>query len=265
MTLIVVAIPTVAGLLIGADSRLTLYGANWTATCGNVFKIAEVEGVERTAIFVTGYGTVWDLRNVPPEQLCTHIAKTKPNFDALNILAAAVRGGSNNHEISAAVADETARYVAANPNDFASRSGQYLFQAAIARYEAATQTSVLTSFLVNLDPGGSVRAGPVKTEKFSLEDEFRLSLFGEASYLEQAVFAGPGAQFLTERYGRFRSNLSTVEVPDSQLAADFVTDVIEAASRTTSLIPAQTGIGGPVDVLLIGKDASPSRMQWKQR
>ncbi|MCA1510256.1 hypothetical protein [Bradyrhizobium sp. NBAIM01] len=262
MTLIIV-VPTVAGLIIGADSRLTLSGAGWTAACDNVFKIAEVEGVERTAIFVAGYSTVWDLRNVPPENLCQHVGSNKPKFSALDLLAAAVRTAHNMQELSAAVVRETSRYVSEHPNDFVRQSGMQLYQAAVARYEVATQTSSITSFAVNLDISGAAVRGELKTETFDLDSEFRLSLFGEASYLEQAVFAGPGAQFLTERYGRFRSTMSTIKAAEPSLAADFVVDLIEAASRTTALIPTETGIGGPVDVLLVNKDATPKRLAWK--
>jgi len=52
MTLIVV-IPTVAGLVVAADSRLTLYDPNWIVACDNVFKISEVESVDRTVVFTT--------------------------------------------------------------------------------------------------------------------------------------------------------------------------------------------------------------------
>jgi hypothetical protein len=57
--------------------------------------------------------------------------------------------------------------------------------------------------------------------------------------------------------------MSTVERADPVLAADFAVDLIEAASKTTAVIPAATGIGGPIDVLLVGDAPRPVRLHWK--
>jgi hypothetical protein len=69
---------------------------------------------------------------------------------------------------------------------------------------------------------------------------------------------------LGERYGRFRSqeNAKIADV-DVKVAADFASDLIEAASRISQFVPARTGIGGPVDILLIGEEPRPVRLQWK--
>jgi hypothetical protein len=47
------------------------------------------------------------------------------------------------------------------------------------------------------------------------------------------------------------------------MACDFVSDLLEAAAKTTNLIPSATGIGGPSDILLVGKPARPQRLKWK--
>jgi hypothetical protein len=57
--------------------------------------------------------------------------------------------------------------------------------------------------------------------------------------------------------------MTTIENAEPGPAADFAVDIIEAASRTTSIVPSDTGIGGPVDVILIGDDPKPQRLHWK--
>jgi hypothetical protein len=52
---------------------------------------------------------------------------------------------------------------------------------------------------------------------------------------------------------RFGGNSITVAV-----------DLIEAASKTSShFIRPETGVGGPVDVLLLGYSEQPQRLHWK--
>lgn len=259
MTLIIV-IPTAAGLVVAADSRLTL--AN--QVCDNVFKIAEVEGIDHTAAFVTGYSTVWKLAGIPANKVCEHVAQNEPQFDAKNLLLnAARRPQASLSTIAQEVADGTGKYIANHPDDYASRTGMFLFQGALAKFDPATSRASTESFSIHLNSDGSVTANKLKIEEFFPTDECRLSLFGEASYLSQAVLAGPGMQFLSERYGRFRQTMSTTERADPTLAADFAVDLIEAASKTSAFIPAATGIGGSVDVLLVGQEPRPLRLHWK--
>jgi hypothetical protein len=42
-------------------------------------------------------------------------------------------------------------------------------------------------------------------------------------------------------------------------AIDIATDMIEAAARFTKTVPAGSGIGGPIDVKVIGRGARPAR------
>jgi len=264
MTLIVV-IPTVAGLVVAADSRLTLYDPNWIVACDNVFKISEVESVDRTVVFTTGYATVWALGGVQVDKVCEHVATAKPKFDAQALLVkAAQRPGASLPDIAQEVAGATGNYIASHPADYAGRLGQFLFQAAIARFDPNAGKAIIGSFSVNFNADASISADKLEVEYFLPNDGCQAKLFGEANYLTNAVFNGPGLQFLTERYGRFRDSIgAAIEHADPELASNFAVDLIEAASRTTSIVPSATGIGGPVDVVLVGEAARPKRLQWK--
>ncbi|MCK1431194.1 MULTISPECIES: hypothetical protein [unclassified Bradyrhizobium] len=115
MTLVLV-IPTVAGLIVAADSRLGISTPDWTIVCDNVFKITEVEGVDRTVVFTTGYGTIWALAGVQTDKVCEHVASNKPKFDAQAILANTARGpGASLEDIAREVVLATAAYIASHP------------------------------------------------------------------------------------------------------------------------------------------------------
>ncbi|WP_271593327.1 hypothetical protein [Bradyrhizobium sp. CCBAU 65884] len=127
-------VSTVAGLIIAADSRLGLTNANWTIACDNTFKIAEVEGVDRTVVFTTGYSTVWALAGVQTDKICEHVASNKPKFDAQAILAnAARRAGASLTDIAQEVVHATAAYIASHPTDYETRIGQFLFFSRLLR------------------------------------------------------------------------------------------------------------------------------------
>jgi 20S proteasome alpha/beta subunit len=70
---LVVMVPTSAGLVIAADSRMTFGGLY----CDNISKITEIEHRDRMAFVVTGYSTVWNFANVPIEDICKHVAETR--------------------------------------------------------------------------------------------------------------------------------------------------------------------------------------------
>jgi hypothetical protein len=112
-------------------------------------------------------------------------------------------------------------------------------------------------------PDGQFSASGFKVSEHRRDDECQVMLLGEVNYLIEHVFGGVGRAFLGERYGRFRNSMTVIREADFNLAADFATDIIEAAGRTTALVPAQTGIGGPVDVLFLGKNERPQKLRWK--
>ncbi|HWX37207.1 MAG TPA: hypothetical protein VNZ53_58560 [Steroidobacteraceae bacterium] len=59
---LVVIVPTAAGLVIAADSRLTMVGIS--LFCDGSFKITEIENVDRTAPVVTGNSIIRDTRSL---------------------------------------------------------------------------------------------------------------------------------------------------------------------------------------------------------
>jgi hypothetical protein len=266
---LIILIPTSSGLVIAADSRITIFPNDGSGLlyCDNIFKIAEIQGRERTALFLTGYSTVWDFSNVPLGEVCRYVGQGNGKFDAGGIAKRFLEHSPADIDAVGSLPDglseATRQFIQSNPDDYAARRGLQLFQVGIASYDFDLKKSQIRSFSVDMDSAGAVSHSAYKVEEFEPDDACRLVTFGEVTYLIENVFNGPGIQFLGERYGRFRNSMTIIQATDAVLAADFATDIIEAAEKTTSIVGVETAIGGPVDVLLLGEHPKPHRMRWK--
>jgi hypothetical protein len=265
---LVIAIPTCEGLLIAADSRVTI----GEAMCDHSFKITEVQGVDRVGVVATGFTTVQDttsLAGFPMAGICDHLYKIKPKFDALDIVKTKIEedlrlASENFDQLPGKCLKSVADYMASDPGVFDPVRGRKLFQVAVGSYDPSQQTSYLRQFSVHIAADGSPWIEGVEVLKFSPADAQSLQVLGESSFMNTNVLYGPGSQFLTERYGRFRERAGDpIGATDVNSAADFAADLIEATARMTQFVPAPTGIGGPVDILLIGKEPRPKRLKWK--
>jgi hypothetical protein len=268
---LVVMVPTADGLVIAADSRLTIVGAG--LFCDGSVKITELENVDRAALVVTGNSTIRDTRpleGVLLSDFCDHLYKIVPKFDADAILKRVIEAKpSLITDVSFALPEASAaavnEFLHLEPHSFDTLRGQNIFQVAIASFDDRAKVSLIRSFHVDLSEDGIAKTSSVKIEQYTATDKSSLSLFGEANYLTAQVFAGPGLQFLGERYGRFRNMGPDATVNDisATIGADFAADLIEAAEKTSRLVQPKTGIGGPVDILLLGNDPRPRRLRWK--
>jgi hypothetical protein len=263
---LVLMVPTSAGLIIGADSRNTLISQNGARFyCDNIYKITEIDRFDRLAFIVTGHSTVWDLS--PAKYLQDVCTKGKAIFDAAAIVKEAFEAGRTLPEsvltTLPGICESAVKAFGESNTAFLSLRGRQLFQVAVGSYDDSQGVSRIQSFSVNMADDGTIHAGDLKSEQFSDDQDWTLTLFGEASYLQQQVFRGPGARYLTDKYGTFRNGPTRIRDTDPAFAADFVSELIEAAGQTTNLVPSGTGIGGPTDIVLIGKSARPQQLRWK--
>jgi hypothetical protein len=263
---LVVMVPTAEGLVIGADSRDTISGKNgYQHFCDDVFKIVEISRFDRTAFVVTGHSTILDLSEaIYLDQVCS---QRRAIFDIAAVVKQAFESGrtlpNNVLETLPEICVRAVKEFSSTNNTYASLLGKQLFQIAVGRFEPSDSISIVDSFAVALGEDGEVRPIDSKSQRFKLDQEPSLTLYGEAGYLTQSVFNGPGAQFLTDRYSRFKNGPKRIEDVEVTVGADFATDLIEAAAKTSLIVLPSTGIGGPVDVILLGKDARPKRIKWK--
>lgn len=254
-------VPTSAGLIIAADSRMTHIGNGVQVYCDNYYKITEVDRLDRTAFVVTGTGTVWNLsRAITLDDICREAVAV---FDITDVIRNSLDHDAVSLDALPRVCVEAMEKFTATNRAFDPKRGQQLFQVAVGTYDFAEQISRIHSFAIHLADDGSVFADDVLVRRFTQDQEWSTITFGECDYLNQQVFTGPGLSFLTERYGRFRNLPGPIKDTDPALAVDFVTDILTATERTTALVPAKSGIGGPVDVILLGKHPRPQRIRWK--
>ncbi|MGY4428510.1 hypothetical protein ACVWWO_000987 [Bradyrhizobium sp. F1.13.1] len=266
---LVVVVPTAGGLVIAADSRITVGNV---LVCDNSFKIAEIEAVDRAAIVATGFTTVWDttpLNGLPMEGICDRFRELSPKFDALAVAKTKIEqrsdlATSRFDQLPGECLKDLATYIAQYPGVYNDFRGKKLFQIALGSYDVAENASYIRQFNVQIGADGAPHIDGIEVKKFLPDEVQSFQVLGEFGFMNSNVLHGPGLQFLTQRYQRFRELANDpIGKTDVYLASDFATDLIEATAKISQFIPAPTGVGGPVDVLLLGQEPRPKRLSWK--
>jgi hypothetical protein len=264
MTLVVL-IPTQDGLLFTADSRTTLTTVKGVSFCDDTVKIVEPDR-KHTAISVTGNGTF-----LPPKMLalvapCRYIKVTPPLLDIASLVQQELDSGNGilRQEEILALANKCRDSVAKFAFDYAKLLEQYrgkgILQVVIGSYNPADRTFVIVAFEIGAGEDLTVQVGNVIWKPISMEDRSGPMLFGEVEYVEQHVY---NLESELEHFNAFKQSgkkVKDVTVEEAQLAA---VNLIEATSWRTEKIPASSGIGGPVDVLLVNDKEKATRSRWK--
>jgi hypothetical protein len=135
----------------------------------------------------------------------------------------------------------------------------------LASYDPVTANAFLRTISVAVtDDGISLKAVDGLNIRFGLEDVAEPAAVGEQPYLIQQVLPRikdePISDSTRRQIGDF-PKVDFLKVKDASLqnAVDMATDLIAAASRMTETIPATSGIGGPIDVRVLGTDPRPVR------
>ena len=112
--------------------------------------------------------------------------------------------------------------------------------------------------------GLDARAG--LNEIIGLNDSAEPIAVGEQVYVRDYVLPRLSAQEIGETTREWFGNFPTTRFPTAgdvtlQEAVQVATDLIKSAAKMTIAIPASSGIGGPIDVRLLGNAARPVRLQ----
>src|SRR5262245_5128804 len=265
---LVAIIPSASGLIVAADSRITFHFNGTNLYCDNIFKITEPAKPDRTLVTITGSNTNWHFTNVPPSKVCEFIAENPAQFDANSIVKSAIE---NNPALATVqvgnlpelVVKDVNSFLDIRPGAYDARKGKQMFRVAISTYEPSEMASTIVSFSLDLSLTGEVTSSTIETQRFEQNSQATVQLFGESGFLVNQVLNGPGKQFLDARYGRFQQIKGAIRDVPAEIAADFASNLIEAAARTTLIVPVEAGIGGPVDIALIGSEPRPKRIRWK--
>jgi len=160
------------------------------------------------------------------------------------------------------------KFHASSPLAFKPFAGRGLFEPILFGYDPKTRTAVIRDFVVRLSLNPiKPEAGKIVARKLSFESKREMFLFGAPVYFNTQVIGGIGRQFLSQKTLRFIQQETSVGKTDFLEAVTAAMNVIDATSKTTALVPPPggIGIGGPIDVLLLGNEPRPRRVHWKSR
>ena len=265
-TLVVIA-ASASGLVIAADSRTSLLGTR----CDDRYKITEVRRPHRTAVAVTGNIAFIKAPDAREADMCRYLESAPRMLDiALVVKAYLERKVPDFSKLS--LEDLASECVAAsqrlqnsNPGVFDSSAGGEIFSVVIANYDLRSKTSTIMNFVVRID----VATHEIRADRFThltISPQSRRGVwsYGETDYINRYVFGGFGRDYLSKPTKDFiLVDKPVTEAPLDQAVAAIV-DIIQAASRTANIVPAPSGIGGPIDIVLLGKKHHPERIRWKE-
>jgi hypothetical protein len=134
-----------------------------------------------------------------------------------------------------------------------------MFQVVLAGYDAGTSTSVVRMFSARIERDGRFVFQFNEDKTYSPETAADWLMFGEADYFNAHVLGPEGQPFYDRTIFEGMKGHKIAEI-DRPSAIALARHSIEAAAKTTSVVPAATGIGGPFEVLAIGDDPQLERI-----
>jgi hypothetical protein len=263
---LVVIVPTAQGLVVAADSRTALLGT----TCDSQYKITEVKRPKRTVIAVTGEVAFIAQPGPDVKDFCDYLRLAPRLLDIPTVVKGYLERKNADpfklslDDLASDCVGELERIRGANPLAFEQYVGHEIFSVVIASFDARSKNSLLLNFVVRINPSTrKVEAGRFTRITITPQTRRGVWSYGETDYLNRNVLAGVGRSYLTN--DTFDFILVDKPVSEARLgqAVAMATNIIEAASRTTQIIPSPSGIGGPVDIVLLSKKRRPERIQWK--
>jgi hypothetical protein len=259
---LVLMVPFNHGLVVAADGRQTVFNRIY---CDGTAKIIETTR-PRTVAAVTGNGVVVDYPHpVPDEQMCDYIKSAPRTFDVeaavkkfLDSSSEPLKGQSIEPLVQLCLS-EVIKLDRSLPGFLAKFLGTTMFQVVLAGYDADTGTSVIRTFSGRIERDGRFVFQFSEDKTYSPEAAADLLMFGEADYFNAHVLGGEGQPFYDRSiFERMKGHKIAEIERDSAIA--LAEHSIEAAAKTTSVVPAATGIGGPVEMLAISDDPKPERI-----
>ncbi len=258
-TLVVLA-PSADGLVVAADSRISFMGTQ----CDGQFKILEPSRPARTVAMVTG-----DSVFVPPppageRDLCRYLKSAPHWLDIGEIVRrylereASSAGEFSLEALGRECVGAADRFARANPGALQAYAGREIFSVIVAGYDARSRTATLRNFVVRLNSATRrIETDRMTTITVAASDRRGVWIYGESNYVETNVLSGFGRRYLDAATLDFILTAAPVTEAPLRSAVAAAVNVINAASRTTETLPAPSGIGGPVNVVLLGRNPRP--------
>jgi hypothetical protein len=263
---LVVIVPSADGLVVAADSRTTVNGA----TCDNQYKITELRRPKRTVVAVTGEVAFISPPDAQERDVCGYLKSAPRMLDIASVVKSYLERKNVDparlqlEDLGAECVGVVQRFRESEPLALEPYVGREIFSVVIASYDARSKTATVLNFAVRID-GATHRVEAGRFTRIAITPQSRRGVwsYGESDYLNRYVFGGVGRKFLTESTLDYM--LADKPVAEARLdeAVAAAGNVIEAASRTTQLTPSPSGIGGPLEMVLLGRKSRPEQIQWK--
>jgi hypothetical protein len=260
---LVLMVPFSHGLVVAADGRQTVFNKIY---CDGAAKIIQAEKPRRVVAAVTGNGVVVDYPHpVPDGEMCGYIKTAPKIFDIEAVVqkfletSSGSLGGLDLEPLVQQCLGEVIKLDRTLPGFLARFLGTTMFQVALAGYDADTSTSVVRMFSGRIERDGRFIFQFTQDKTYTPETAADWLMFGEADYFNAHVLGAEGEPFYDRSIFERMKGHRIAEI-DRDAAITLAEHSIEAAAKTTSVVPAATGIGGPIEMLAIGDDPKPERI-----
>jgi len=261
---LVVIVPFNEGLIIAADSRATILGIN----CDSQYKITELRRPIRTVIAVTGEVAFIAPPGVEIHDMCLYLKSAPRMIDFTSIVKRYLEKKKINpfklslDDLSSVCIEEVERFFKEHPDAFERFVGHEIFSVIIVSYDPHSNNSLILNFVVKIDAiTRKVMATRFTRIVISAQSRRGMWSYGETDYLNKNVFGGIGRKFITADTQSFILIDKPISEVRLEQAVAVTTNIIDATSRTTEIIPSPSGIGGPIDIVLIGNKRHPEHIQ----
>jgi hypothetical protein len=257
---LVLLVPTKAGLVVAADTRHTMLGVS----CDNESKIYVPNNPPATVAVVTGLANFLAVKQPFGPDPCKDIADGIPLLSVPPIVLQYLEANSatareaNLDELAQICLNRVVKVLANMPRLDLEFNERPIFTVGVATFYNDTGTTLIRSFEIWFK-NSEVVARQGLGDEYRSTDRPDLFAFGQGGYLKKQVLRGPGRQFVGPEYETF-SGLPSIGDVDVKLASDVAVNLIEATSKTGDIVPLPTGVGGPVDVVLIS-NSNPQKLR----
>src|SRR5271166_91039 len=253
---LVVLVPSAGGLVVAADSRTFILGAQ----CDGQFKIIQLTRPARTVVMVTGDGVFLPPPAANQPDLCQYVQSAPRILDIAAIVKAYLERKITSidqlslEDLGSECARAAQRFQDTYPQAFQSHLGGEIFSVVIASYDPKGKVSTMRNFVVRIDAATrQIEAARFAQITVSSTDRRGVWAYGETAYVDKNVYNGFGRKYLTAPTLSFiLDNQPVAEAPLDQAVAAAV-NVIQAATRAAEVVPAPSAIGGPIDIVLLGR------------
>jgi hypothetical protein len=261
---LVLMVPFKDGLIVAADGRQTVRDKIY---CDGVAKIIQATKPVRAVAAVTGNGVVVDYpRPVPDDQMCSYIKSAPRIFDIEAVVQRFLDQSSGSLKwrdlapLAQLCLGEVIKLDRTLPGFLARFLGTTMFQVVLAGYDADTGTSVIKTFSGRIERDGRFMFEFARDKSYSRDTDADWLMFGEADYFNAHVLGPEGQPFYDRSIFERMKGHKIAEI-DRDSAIGLAEHSIEAAAKTTGVIPATTGIGGPIELLAITDEEKPDRIE----